>query len=61
MVVFVVPFSPGDKYDLFLSEAPKGLRVVFYVKVILESENPFVIITQADPSHEIVLQSEIPP
>ena len=52
---------PRARYDLFLSEAPKGLRVVFYVKFTQESENPFLMIIQVDLRHEILLQSEVPP
>ena len=40
---------------------PKGLRVVSYVKVTQESENPFLMILLVDLRHEILLQSEVPP
>ena len=43
--------SPGAREDLFLLEAPKGLRVVSYVKLTQESENLFLMIIQVDLRH----------
>ena len=42
---------------IILLEAPKGLRVVSYVKCSQESENLFLIIIQVDLRHEILLQN----
>ena len=44
--------SPGTRKDLFLSEAAKSLRVVYYVNITQECENPFLMITQVDVRHE---------
>ena len=49
--------SPRSRQDLFLSEAPKGLRVVSNVKFTQESKNLFLMIIQVDLRHEILLQS----
>ena len=44
-----------------MSEAPKGLTVVSYVKFSQESANPCFIITKVDLRHEFLLLSEVPP
>ena len=46
--------SSGARQDLFLSEAPKGLTVVSYMKFIQESENSFLIIIEVDLRHEFL-------
>ena len=53
--------SPGARYDLFLSEAPKGQRDVSYVEFTQESETLFLMIIQVDLRHEILLQCEVLP
>ena len=45
----------------FLSEAPKGLRVVYYVKFTQESKNLFLMIIQVGLRHDILVQSEVRP
>ena len=41
-------FSPRATYDLFVSEAPKGLRYDPRGKFTQESENPFLTNTEVD-------------
>ena len=53
------PCSPKARSDLFLLKVPKDLRVESYVEFSQESENPFLMITQVDIKHEILLQSDV--